>query len=306
MKYGQIDGVDKPISRIIQGTAGIIGTNDPDLSYKLLDAVFEAGVTTFDTARGYGNGDSERALGHWINARGIRDQVVVVEKGAHHSRDRQRVTPFDIEADLHNSLAASKLDYFDIYVLHRDDPSVPVGPIVEKLNEYAEKGVLGIYGGSNWHVKRIQEANAYAQAHGLRPFVASSPNFSLAVQVKEPWPNCVSLSGPAMKAERDWYQAQQMPLITWSSLAGGFFSGRFRRDNLDSFDVYWDTITVEAYASDDNFRRLDRAQTLADERGVTVAQIAVAYVLNQPLNIFAIFGNRSPEGSGTQQRRAGD
>ncbi len=292
MQYGHIDGVEKPISRIVQGTAGIIGMEKLDESFKLLDDVYSLGISTFDTAHGYGRGDAERALGSWIEDRGLRDKVVVITKGAHPYGDRPRVTPFDIEADIHDSMARLRTDHFEIYLLHRDDPSRPVGPIVEKLNEYHEKGVIGVYGGSNWHIERIQQANAYAAEHGLQPFTVSSPNFSLAVQTQEPWPGCVSISAPQAADERDWYVQQKMPLFTWSSLAGGFFSGRFRRDNLDSFTEYFDKIVVNSYISEENFARLDRAEALAAEKGVTLAQIAVAYVFSQALNIFGLFGNR--------------
>lgn len=289
MRYGTVPGVAKRISRLVQGTV-MINTDERARSFALLDGVFAQGCTTFDTAHGYGNGEAERALGDWIASRGVRDEVVVVTKGAHHNRDRQRVTPFDITADLHDSLARLKTDRIDLYLLHRDDPSVPVADIVEVLNAHHRAGKIGAFGGSNWSVVRIQEANAYAKANGLQPFVASSPNFSLAVQTRSPWENCVSISGPAAKAERDWYALSKMPLFTWSSLAGGFFSGRFRRDNLGEFTEYLDRLCVEVYCTEDNFRRLDRVQALAAERGATVPQIATAYVMSQPLNIFAIVG----------------
>ncbi|MBZ0302934.1 MAG: aldo/keto reductase, partial [Anaerolineae bacterium] len=183
----------------------------------------------------------------------------------------------------------------DIYLLHRDDPDVPVGPIVEKLNEYHNKGIIGIFGGSNWTVARVQEANAYAEAHGLKPFAASSPNFSLADQIKEPWSGCISISGPGKAEERAWYQANQMPLFTWSSMAGGFFSGRFRRDNLATFSDYNDKVVVDAYGYETNFERLERVEQLAAEKGVTIAQIAVAYIFNQPLNIHALIASRSAD-----------
>lgn len=292
MKYATIEGVSKPVSRIVQGTTPI-NSKELDFSFKLLDDVFELGVTTFDTAHVYGSGDNERTVGQWFNERGLRDQIVLIAKGAHLNRDRKRVTPFDIEADIHDSLARFNTNYFDIYLLHRDDPSVPVGPIVEKLNEYHEKGIIGIYGGSNWTVERVKEANDYAAAHGLQPFKASSPNFSLADQIKEPWSGCISISGPGKAAEREWYRANQMPLFTWSSMAGGFFSGRFRRDNLDSFSEYNDKVVLEAYCYETNFERLDRAEQLAAEKGVSIAQIAVAYIFNQPLNIFALIASRS-------------
>jgi aryl-alcohol dehydrogenase-like predicted oxidoreductase len=294
MRYGQIEGVSKPVSRIVQGTT-VVSSNDLEGSFKLLDDVFALGVTTFDTAHVYGRGDNERTVGRWINERGVRDQVVIIAKGAHLSQDRNRVTPYDIEADIHDSLARFQTDYLDIYLLHRDDPSVPVGPIVEKLNEYHQKGIIGIYGGSNWTVERIKAANAYAAEHGLKPFAASSPNFSLADQVKEPWKDCVTISGPGRASERIWYQETQMPLFTWSSMAGGFFSGRFRRDNLDTFTEYNDRVVVDSYTSEANFQRLDRAEQLAAEKGVTLAQIAVAFVFNQPLNIYALIASRSAE-----------
>lgn len=292
MKYANIEGVSKPVSRIVQGTTPI-NSKELDFSFKLLDDVFALGVNTFDTAHVYGTGDNERTVGQWFNERGLRDQIVLIAKGAHLNRDRKRVTPFDIESDIHDSLARFKTDYFDIYLLHRDDPDVPVGPIVEKLNEYHEKGIIGIYGGSNWTVERVREANEYAAAHGLQPFKASSPNFSLADQIKEPWSGCISISGPGKAAERDWYQANQMPLFTWSSMAGGFFSGRFRRDNLETFSDYNDKVVVDAYCYETNFERLDRAEQLAAEKGVSIAQIAVAYIFNQPLNIFALIASRS-------------
>jgi aryl-alcohol dehydrogenase-like predicted oxidoreductase len=86
-----------------------------------------------------------------------------------------------------------------------------------------------------------------------------------------------------------------MPLFVWSSLAGGFFSGRFNRDNLASFDSYLDKLCVHSYGYEDNFKRLDRAGELAEEKGLTVPQIALAYVLNQPLNIFPLVGCRTPD-----------
>lgn len=294
MEYGSVPGIDKPISRLVQGTV-MVSTKQLDWSFGLLDDVFELGCTTFDTAHGYGNGDNERTVGRWVNDRGLREKVVILGKGAHHSQDRRRVTPYDITADIFDSLARFKFDYIDLYVLHRDDPNVPVGPIVEVLNEHKNAGRIRAFGGSNWSVDRLTAAHEYAAEHGLEPFAVSSPNFSLAEQVQEPWENCVTISGPKHAADRAWYQHNQMPLFTWSSLAGGFFSGRFRRDNLDSFETYLDKLCVECYCVEDNFRRLDRTQELAAAKGLTIPQIATAYVMSQPMNIFALVGCQSQQ-----------
>ena len=292
MEYEHIPGINKPISRLVQGTV-MVNSRELEQSFSLLDEIFELGCTTFDTAHVYGQGDNERTVGRWVNERGVRDKVVIIGKGAHHNEDRQRVTPFDITADLYDSLARFKFDTIDLYLLHRDDSTVPVGPIVEVLNEHLAAGRIQAFGGSNWRHERIQAANEYAEAHGLVPFVASSPNFSLAEQFQEPWPNCISISGPQGEAARVWYRPLDMPLFTWSSLAGGFFSGRFTRDNLDSFESYLDKLCVQAYCYEDNFKRLDRVRLLAQEKGLTIPQVALAYVLSQPLNIFALVGCQS-------------
>jgi aryl-alcohol dehydrogenase-like predicted oxidoreductase len=289
LNYGRVPGVEKPVARIVQGTV-MITSSEEERSFALLDEVFAEGGTTFDTAHQYGGGDSERTFGKWVRERGLRDEVVVIGKGAHHSEDRKRVTPFDITADLYDSLARFGFDHIDLYLLHRDDPSVPVGPIVEVLNEHLSEGRVHAFGGSNWTPQRLREANDYANENGLTPFVASSPNLSLAVQAAEPWPDCVSISGVEGEADRSWYEETRMPLFTWSSLAGGFFSGRFTRDNLDSFDTYLDRLCVETYCHEENFGRLDRARALAQEKGLTVPQVALAYVLDQPLEVFALVG----------------
>ena len=265
-----------------------------DEGFAILDACLEAGLNTFDTAHIYAGGECERVLGRWIKTRGVRDQVVILGKGAHHSQDRKRVTPFDIAADIHDSLARMQVEYIDLYLLHRDDPSQPVGPIVEALNDQHEAGRIGAFGGSNWTRNRIEAANKYADAHGLKPFVASSPNFSLGVQAEPPWPDCISLSGPDGAIDRQWYLENPVSLFTWSSLAGGFFSGRFRRDNLAGFTESYDKLCVRVYGHEENFQRLDRVEELANEKGIEVPQLALAYVLNQPQGIHALVGSRNP------------
>lgn len=289
MQYGQIPGVTKPVARLIQGTV-MIGSDKLDESFGLLDDILALGGNTFDAAHVYGNGDNERTLGRWIEARGVRDQVVIITKGAHHNQDRRRVTPFDITADLHDSLARLRTDSIDLYLLHRDDPAVPVGPIIEVLNEHLAAGRIHAFGGSNWSYRRIEAANDYAAQRGLTPFAVSSPHFSLAIQVKEPWDNCVTLTGDANADARAFYTDHDIPLLTWSSLAGGFFSGRFSPDNLDSFTAYLDRLCVQSYCYPENFARLERTRHLAEHRGVTLAQVAMAYVLAQPFAVFPLVG----------------
>lgn len=295
MKYGRVPGVEKPISRIVQGIIQVPrGDEEKEAKgFALLDAALEAGINTIDTAHVYGPADA--FLGRWIASRGVREKVVVLAKGAHHNDVRRRVTPYDIGADLHDTLARMKTDYVDLYVLHRDDADYPVEPIVDALNQYVREGKIKAFGGSNWTTARLQAANEYAAKSGQIPFAVSSPNFSLADQKQEPWAGCVTISGPGRESERQWYAAHKMPLFTWSSMAGGFMSGRITRENQGEFTEYLDKLAVQCYAADDNFQRLDRAKEIADRHGLTLPQVALAYVFNYPLDIYALVGSATPE-----------
>lgn len=297
MIYGNVKGIDKPVSRLVLGTM-IINTRELEKSFALMDAALELGCTTLDTAHVYAGGDSERAIGRWMAERKNREKVIVLSKGAHPNGDRKRVTPFDIASDMHDSLARLKTDYIDIYMLHRDDPDYPVGSIVECLNEHVKAGRIKAFGGSNWRHERIQEANDYAKKHNLIPFTSSSPNFGLAEQVEDPWgPGCVGLSGPSEAKAREWYQKTQMPIFAYSSLGRGFFSGRITRENFAELKEknMIDGACLKAYCHEVNFKRLDRVQILAKEKGMTVPQIATAYIMNQPLNVFALIGAANRE-----------
>ncbi|MBA2627783.1 MAG: aldo/keto reductase [Gemmatimonadales bacterium] len=290
MKYGSVVGVSKPVSRVALGTM-IITTREYEQSCRLLDAAMKLGCSTLDTAYVYAGGESERAIGKWMKERNNREQVVVLTKGCHHNQDRKRVTPFDISADLHDSLARLQTSYVDIYLLHRDDTSVPVGPIVEALNEHHRAGRIRAFGGSNWTHERMQQANDYAKSKNLVPFTASSPNFSLAEQVNDPWgPGCVTISGPQQEGARAWYRSANMPMFAYSSLARGLLSGRVSRANFETSKQQLDDACRNAYCHEVNFQRLDRVEQLAKEKGVTVPQLSMAWIMNQPLNAFALVG----------------
>lgn len=294
MEYGRIANVDKPVSRLVQGTI-MLSTAEEEYSFDLLDQVYEAGINTFDSGHLYGGGDCERTLGRWIVDRGLRDEVVILTKCCHMNADRERVTPYDISSDLHDSLARLRTEYIDLYLLHRDDIRVPVRPIVDRLNHYISAGNLGVIGGSNWTHERIERANLYAATSGQQPFTVSSPNFSLAEQAEPPWRGCISISGKDGAEARSWYQENQMPLFTWSSIANGFFSGRVNRENYDGLveQGLFDESAVRAYCTDENFERLARVGQLAEEKDLSIPQVALAYVLGQPLNIYALVGARN-------------
>lgn len=289
MQYLSLPGIFKKVSALVQGTVMLSSENEKE-NFALLDAVYEMGCTTFDTAHVYGNGDVERVLGRWIKANGIREQVVILDKGAHHNPDRKRVTPFDIASDIHDSLARLQTDYIDLYALHRDDPSSPVGPIMETLEDFRKAGKINVFGVSNWRAARIEAANNYATDAGLNPFAFSSPHFSLAAMVEAPWEDCISITG-AHAFEQDWYAKTGMPVFCWSSLAGGWFSGRIHRENVEE---HGEELCVRCYASEENWRRLERAGELGRKLGATAAQVALAYVRSQDFRTFPLVAAYTP------------
>ncbi len=273
--------LDRDLSVLVLGTA-FLTSEEPAPAFELLDAWLAAGGNVLDTAREYGDphwGRSEEVVGHWLAERGVGDRVVVITKGGHHTEERRRVTPADITTDLMQSLEALGVDGVDVYLLHRDDPSQPVGPIVEVLNEHLDAGRFRVAGASNWTPARLEEANSYAADHGLAGFSCSSPNLALAVQNEPPWRDCVSAHDPDSLA---FYTRTQLPVFSWSALAGGFFAGRSGPE------------VERVYASDANRERLRRAEELGRLHGWSANQVALAWVLHQPFPTFAIIGPATP------------
>ena len=281
MEHLTIRGVAKPISRIVLGTL-VFSPHKEMTGEELLDAFLAAGGNAIDTAHAYGGGDSERVLGAWLTAHNNREKVFLIDKGAHHTPKvpRPRLNPQEIKCDLDESLDRLHTDYIDLYLLHRDDPQIPVATIIDYLNQEIETGRILAFGASNWTHLRIQDANDYAAQNGLTGFAVSSSNLSLAIPMEAMWPGVLSAS---LEAQR-WHLENQIPLMSWSSQARGFFSGQFTPENRDDENM------VRVYYNRDNFERLKRAQELGDKKGFTAIQIALAYVMHQPFPTFPIVG----------------
>ena len=281
MSYGKIEGLDKPVSRLVMGVMLSGAQFHLPHASVMYDEYFARGGNAFDTAYIYGGGLADQVLGQWIANRGIREKVVVIAKGAH--------TPFcdpqNLTGQLLESLDRLRTDYADIYLMHRDNPDIPVGEFIDILNEHHRAGRIMAFGGSNWTLARVEAANAYAKSKGLVGFTAISNNFSLARMVEPVWAGCIHSSDPDSRA---WFERTQMPLLAWSSLGRGFF---VTGDPANTSDQSM----VTSWYSEDNFQRLDRAKQLADQKGLTVPQINLAYILCQPVNIFPLVGCRTVE-----------
>ncbi|MNH82440.1 General stress protein 69 [compost metagenome] len=284
MDYISIPQCRRPVSRLIKGSDYF----KHDVYEKVcqnLDAFLAISGNTIDTANIYCGGESEEVIGRYMKDRGNRDQLVILTKGAHHNEKGPRVTKQDIASDLETSLQRLQTDHIELYALHRDDTNQKVGDIIEWLNEHIQAGRIGAIGASNWTWQRLQEANEYADEHGLVGFTFNSPNLSLAKPNEPFWAGCVSADEDTLV----WHERSQFPLLSWSSQARGFFTGRFSpavRDNADMVRVFY---------NDSNWERLRRAGELAAEKNVTMVQIALAYVINQPFPTCALIGAQSLE-----------
>jgi predicted dehydrogenase/aryl-alcohol dehydrogenase-like predicted oxidoreductase len=274
--FGHIAGLAKPVSRLVLGC-----DNQQTMPHAaaLFDDFFERGGNAFDTAYVYGNGRQERLLGRWIARRGLREEVVVIVKGAHTPLCR----PEFLTAQLEESLARLGTDHADLYLMHRDNPDIPVGEFVDLLNQHRRAGRIRAFGGSNWTLDRLREAQAYAERAGLQRFSCASNNLSLARMVSPVWAGCVSAADPAFTR---WLAESDTALLAWSSQARGFFTERAHPDRREDAEL------ARCWYSEDNFRRRDRAVELAREKGVQPINIALAYVLHQPGNPFALIGPR--------------
>lgn len=284
MEYINIKGLSKPVSRLMKGTDYFFHDSYEKAAANL-DAFLAIGGNSLDSAHIYCGGQSEEVIGRYMKERGNRDQMVILTKGAHHDQHGPRVNRAAIASDLRTSLERLQTDFIDLYALHRDDPAMPVAEIVEALNEHVAAGSVGAIGVSNWTWQRIQEANDYAAANGLVGFTFSSPNLSLAKPNEPFWSGCVS----ADEETCAWHEREQLPLLSWSSQARGFFTERFTPEIRDNADL------VRVFYNDENWERLERAKQLAADKGATAIQIALAYVLNQPFPTCALIGAQTAQ-----------
>lgn len=284
MKYFELENVNKPVSKLIMGTDYFT----PDIMEQvteMMEHYLAIGGNILDTAFIYAGGRSEEAIGIWMEENKHRDDIILLTKGGHPNRNGSRVNRHDINEELKISLERLRTDYVEMYALHRDDLNVPVGEIVEILNEHVEAGKIGAFGGSNWTYKRLQEANDYAAKNGLVGFSFSSPNLSLAKAQEPYWADCVSVDDRTLA----WHEQSNLPLLSWSSQARGFFTGRFTKEDRSNKDL------VRVFYNDENWERYRRAEELAKEKNVETIQISLAYVLNQSFPSAAIIGPQNQQ-----------
>ena len=283
LPISRIPGINKDLSRVVFGCDN---QSDSNHAFAMFDHFFSQGGNVFDTAYIYNEGKSDLYLGSWIDVRGLREEIVVLGKGAH----TPDCTPDKIRPQLDETLSRMSASYLDIYCLHRDNEDLPVEGFIDTLNELKDEGLVSVFGASNWSLKRFKEANDYALSTGKEPFTVLSNNFSLAHMNNPVWPGCFSCS------EDDYLKYltdNQISIFPWSSQARGFFLdtqeftglAHVADPNREEQDRVW--------GSADNLERRKRCFDLAAKKDVDPIQMALAFVLNQDFPSFPLIGPRN-------------
>lgn len=285
MKFITHPLLPRPLPAIALGTMHFSPAT-ADADFRLMDAYIAAGGDALDTAHVYGAGQSESCIGKWLKERQNRAKITVITKGCHPKGDgKPRVTPAAIHTDLSESLSRLETDSADIWLFHRDDPAVPVGELVSALNEEMKEGRIRAFGASNWTVRRIAEANAWAKSHEMTGFCLSSVNLALVEPSRQVWDGCLSADGET----REWHRKSGFPLLAWSPQARGFFNDRYAGGTPFNEEL------KSLYGHQAAQSRLERARAMAKQRGLTANRVALAWVLAQPFPVSAVAGPRGPE-----------
>ena len=278
-----IQGLDKELSRIVFGCDNQSDTNH---AFAMFDHFYSKGGNVFDTAYIYNNGKSDFYLGSWMESRNLRDEVVVLGKGAH----TPDCLPEKIRPQLEETLSRMSTSYLDIYCLHRDNESLPVEGFIDTLNDLKNEGLIKVFGASNWSLERFKEANEYAEKEGKEAFTILSNNFSLAHMNNPVWPGCFSCSEDEYV---NYLKEKQIAIFPWSSQARGFFldsqefsgASHVADPNREEQERVW--------GSEDNLERRSRCFELASNKSVDPIQMALAFVLNQEFPSFPLIGPRN-------------
>ena len=260
------------ITKLVVGHAA---RKDITFVHSYLDEYLEAGGNCIDTARLYDHGLGERMVGDYIKTK-QRDKIVLVTKCAHFDANfypiRHRVSEEHIRSDVETSLRELSTDYIDVLFLHRDDIKRPVAAIMPVLHQLVQDGKVRIIGTSNWTAGRIREANQFAVENGLTPFSVSQIHHSLALTTAA---QSGDLSHVSMDdVEYSWYKDTRFPVMAWSSTGKGFFSKQAAGVSLaGSVKRYYEWLP-------ENFRRSQRVQELARERGASIGAVVLAYLMS--------------------------
>jgi aryl-alcohol dehydrogenase-like predicted oxidoreductase len=235
-----------------------------DQAYALMDSAWEFGIRHFDTADTYGGGRSERAIGRWIASRGVRPQITTktfnpMEAGADHGLKPER-----IGRQLESSLERLGIDQVDLYLAHDYDPGVPLSDSLAAFDHAQRSGTIRSFGVSNFDAQQLAAALAAGAPQAIQN------NYSLLVRQdeRELLPLCAQ---------------REVAYVAFSPLAGGWLTGKYRRGQPfpDGSRMTQRPGPYGQFLVGSTFDALERLEAIASGRGISLAALALAWLLGQ-------------------------
>jgi aryl-alcohol dehydrogenase-like predicted oxidoreductase len=271
---------------------GAWGNRDHDDSIRIIDRAIDAGINFIDTADVYSAGESEEIVGKALA--GKRENIVLATK-AHASMGKDPNMKGNsrrwLVREVENSLRRLQTDYIDLYQIHRPDPTADIDETLGALTDLIRAGKILYAGSSTYPGAEIVEAQWTAERRGRERFVCEQPPYSILVRgiETEILPTC---------------QKYGMGVIPWSPLGGGWLSGKYRK-NTEIEVSHRASRLPQRYdlSLPGNQAKLDAADALAnlaDKAGLTLVNLAIAFVLNHPAVTAPIIGPRTMEQLETQ------
>jgi aryl-alcohol dehydrogenase-like predicted oxidoreductase len=286
MRYRKLGSSDLEVSEISLGSwLTYAGGIEAEQTRACTDAAFEAGINFFDTANVYGRGAAESAWGDVLSRR-PRDSYILATKvwgQMSDDPDDRGLSAVQIAKQIDASLRRLQTDYVDLYQTHRFDPDVPIEETVEALQRVVAEGKARYLGFSEWTVEQIEAA---IEIGGSDLFVSSQPQYSMLWRAPEQelFPLCT---------------ANGISQIVWSPLAQGVLTGKYRPGEQPPADSRAASQSMNfamgPLMSDPVLEAVERLRPVAQGAGVTMAQMALAWVLRRDEVASAIVGASRPE-----------
>ena len=296
-----IHGKEMRFSKFIIGSS-FSKSVSPEETFALFDRYRELGGNTVDTARAYGGiedqlsfGFCEGRVGDYIRSRNCRDQLYVITKGAFPALNpdftfkRLRMSREAILGDFYTSYDNLRIGPIDLYLLHRDDPTLPVSYIMDVLNEIVQSGDVRAIGVSNWSLDRVLEANAYAESIGMPKIVINEIQWGYAYLNHEMRDDpTVSIMNPELYRQ---YEEVKLPIISFTSQDSGRWSC------LYSGKETWDTLAPRRKLFDcpANRKKYEKVKEFCDKHQVSPAALVTAYLACNKVTCGPIVGCRTME-----------
>jgi aryl-alcohol dehydrogenase-like predicted oxidoreductase len=299
MRYVRLGDTGLKISAVILGCGNFGGIGSAPAffgrgeteqeAHAIMDAAWDMGITCFDTANAYGGGRSESYIGAWLRAKGaaVRDQVVLSSKVFNPVGDGPNdrgLSRRHIMGQVEASLRRLGVDHLDMYLIHEPDPETPLEETLATLDDLVRQGKLRYIGASNMPAWLMAKSLWISDRRSLRRFDWVQNSYSLLDRAdeREVLPLC-----------RD----QRLGYTPFSPLAGGWLTGKYRAGQPFPAGSRM-TLRPEPYErllNEPTFRALEELRALADERGTTMAALALAWVMHQPGVTAPIVGPRRPD-----------